>query len=564
MRREHFGIGSVCLAVLAWLSASAQAAVITVSGAGDTISVDGLATLREAIASMNNHADVDSDVTVNRVGTYGAADVISFNIAGAGVRTIAPTAALPTIIVPLTINGYSQPGAAANSQANTDNAIIRIQLDGASAGAGVTGLILGAGSGGSTIKGLDIVRFAGDGILVLTNGNSIVGNFIGVDPTGTMRMPNGTFPNSGDGIRLVSASDNQIGSANAADRNIASGNALNGIRLVGTLAAPCTANMIQGNFVGVGADGKSSVGNRTEPAPAPGSPEGNNLGGIEISGGELNIVGGTTAGARNVVGFNGLGIQLNNGAQQNIIEGNFSGVGADGVTAAGNLLQGIVLRSSNGFGPPLGPAQPLEAGVSFNLIGGTSAGAGNLVEFNGDGGIAIFGNPVSASGQPNARNPILGNRVFENGRSSPSALLGIDLSNRFVFPKEDGLTPNDSQGHGGANDPNNFQNAPVLTSVQSSVGQTKISGTLTQSVSPNSTFRIEFFASDPDPLGVYAEGQQYLGFFSASTDANGAVAFSATLPVSVAGGREITATATDQFGNTSEFSQDTIFINGFE
>src|SRR5206468_5931599 len=134
--------------------------------------------------------------------------------------------------------------------------------------------------------------------------------------------------------------------------------------------------------------------------------------------------------ARNVVGFNGAGIEVDNGGQQNIIQGNFSGVGADGVTPAANLLHGIVLRSSNGFGPPLGPAQPNEPGVSFNLIGGTTAGAGNVVAFNGTGGIAVFGNPVSASGQPHIGNAIEGNSVFENGRSSSASslipLLGID------------------------------------------------------------------------------------------------------------------------------------------
>ena len=194
MRREHFGICSVAFAVLGLLAVSAPAAVITVSGTGDTIAVDAAATLREAIISMNNQSDVNADVTGKRLGIYatlpgGTADVINFNIAGSGVRTISPTSAEPTIVVPLTINGYSQSGAAANSLANADNAVILIQLDGVGAGANVTGLTLGAGSGGSTIKGLDIVRFAGDGILVLSDGNSILGNFIGVDPTGTTRMP---------------------------------------------------------------------------------------------------------------------------------------------------------------------------------------------------------------------------------------------------------------------------------------------------------------------------------------------------------------------------------------
>src|SRR5207249_2630793 len=295
-----------------------------------------------------------------------------------------------------------------------------------------------------------------------------------------------------------------------------------------------------------------------EPAPAPGAAEGNNLFGIEISGGDNSTIGGTAAGARNVVGFNGAGIEVDNGGQQNIIQGNFSGVGADGVTPAGNLLHGIVLRSSNGFGVPLGPAQPNEPGVSFNLIGGTVAGAGNLVEFNGSSGIAIFGNPVSASGQPNIGNAIEGNSIFLNGRnfmtasSAPLPLLGIDLTNGFTFPRDDGVTANDSKGHGAANDPNNFQNFPVIDSATSNSTTTSVTGTLTGPA--NSTFRIEFFASDTDPLGLPAEGQQFLGFVNATTDAGGNASFSASLNVPVGIGRAVTATASDGIGNTSEFS----------
>ena len=543
-------------------SAAVNGAVITVTGSGDTIAIDGLSTLREAITSINNQADVNADVTLNRVGNYaslagGTPDVINFNI-GAGVQTIAPTGAEPTIIRPVTINGYSANGASANTLANADNALILIRLDGPGAGAGVDGLTLGAGSGGSTIKGLDISNFAGNGIVIQSNGNFIVGNFIGVDPTGTARAPNGTFPNSGDGIRILNASNNQIGSTNAGDRNVVSGNALGGIHIVGTLATPATGNIIQGNFVGVATDGVSSVGNRTEPAPAPGSAEGNNLFGIEISGGNLNTIGGTAAGARNVVGFNADGVEIDNGAQQNIIQGNFAGVGADGVTPTKNLLHGIALRSSNGFAAPLGPAQPNEPGVSFNLIGGTTAGAGNLVEFNGTAGIAVFGNPVSASGQPNIGNTIEGNSIFKNGRdyqtasSAPTPLLGIDLTNNFFFPRDDGLTPNDSQGHGAANDPNNLQNFPVLTSAMSQGGMTTIAGSLQSAA--NTTFRIEFFASDVDPLGLPAEGQQFLGFVNVSTDPSGNASFNVTLSVAVSNGRLVTATATDPVGNTSEFS----------
>src|SRR5437870_13677005 len=109
--------------------AAANGAVITVTGTGDTIAIDGLATLREAITSINNQADVNADVTLSRVGNYaslagGTPDVINFNIAGGGVKIISVTGtAEPTIIRPLTINGYSQTGASVNTLANSDNAV---------------------------------------------------------------------------------------------------------------------------------------------------------------------------------------------------------------------------------------------------------------------------------------------------------------------------------------------------------------------------------------------------------------------------------------------------------
>src|SRR5207237_445234 len=132
--------------------------VITVTSTGDITAPDGVVILREAIASIDIQADLNTDVTVNRVGNYasqpgGTPDVINFNIPGGSVRTIAVTGGgEPTILRPLTINGYSEPGASANTLTNADNAVILIQLDGAATTSGSNGLTLGSGSGGSTIK----------------------------------------------------------------------------------------------------------------------------------------------------------------------------------------------------------------------------------------------------------------------------------------------------------------------------------------------------------------------------------------------------------------------------
>ena len=45
-------------------------AAVTVTGTGDTIAVDGVVTLREAIQSANTNADANADVTAQRSGTY--------------------------------------------------------------------------------------------------------------------------------------------------------------------------------------------------------------------------------------------------------------------------------------------------------------------------------------------------------------------------------------------------------------------------------------------------------------------------------------------------------------
>jgi len=126
-------------------------ATVTVTGAGDTIVADGGVTLREAIAAINAGNDLgNADITSQNPGTFGTNDTINFGIGGAGVHTINPTGALPTIVKPVKINGYTQTGASANTLANADNAVLLIQLNGAGAGVGTNGLTLGAGSGAST------------------------------------------------------------------------------------------------------------------------------------------------------------------------------------------------------------------------------------------------------------------------------------------------------------------------------------------------------------------------------------------------------------------------------
>jgi hypothetical protein len=208
------------------------------------------------------------------------------------------------------------------------------------------------------------------------------------------------------------------------------------------------------------------------------------------------------------------------------------------------------------------------SGVSGNQIGGTAIGAGNVIANNGSAGIAIFGDP-NVSPQ-NINNPILGNSIFSNGRTTPGSLLGIDLVSGTVFPTDDGVTANDN-GDGDVG-PNNLQNSPILTSVSVGGSTTTINGSLNSrnNNGAGKTYRLEFFTSPAASATGFGEGQTFFGIGAIELGANpgpfvdqGSVtaSFSGTFANTVPMGTFITATATEMASgagsallNTSEFS----------
>ena len=94
---------SAVLLIAGIIVATAQSTftVTTTSDSGD-------GSLRSAIVSNN----------ANPPGT----NTIGFNITGTGLQTIQPSNPLPTITVPVLIDGYSQSGAVTNGQTNGSNA----------------------------------------------------------------------------------------------------------------------------------------------------------------------------------------------------------------------------------------------------------------------------------------------------------------------------------------------------------------------------------------------------------------------------------------------------------
>jgi hypothetical protein len=381
--------------------------------------------------------------------------------------------------------GLNSAGTAAIS-----NSLIGVSINGS--GNTIGGTVAGAGnviSGHSNRPGIEIGGSAN---------NIVQGNLIGTDASGILALPNQT------GIQIsLNASNTLIGGATSGARNIISGNTGDGILIGRPSNANCCSssnNTVQGNFIGIDVTGTADLGN------------GGN--GVVLRDSPSNIVGGTMAGERNVIsGNNASGIRLDKvfgGTTGNLVRGNYIGTDASGTSALGNSASGLFIADS-----------------FDNTVGGSTAGAGNLIAFNTGNGISLN------SGTGNA---IRGNSIFSNTG------LGIDLGG-------DGVTPNDAcDGDGGAN---NLQNFPVINSINRPNGNIVINGTLNSSA--NTTFTLDFYQSPmADPSG-FGEGQTYLGSTTATTDGSCVASFSATLPAQLGG--VITVTATDAAGNTSEFSQ---------
>lgn len=372
-----------------------------------------------------------------------------------------------------------------------------IELDGSLAGE-VGGLNIRGGN--STVRGLIINRFRFRGIELAIGGNNVVaGNYVGTNATGSAAPPS-IGQNNGIGI-LVYSANNTIGGTVAADRNIIGGNTnANGSVGLWIYGALATGNIVKGNYIGTDVTGTVSV------------PHGN-LGMWITTDAANNTVGGPNAADRNVIaGNSSTGLGFTERSNHNTVQGNYIGYKPNGTTPL-----------PNGYGVAF------EGESHDNLVGGTNPGEGNLIL--SDSAQAIYSGLAAGN-----NNSILGNSVRSIGN------IGIDLG-------FDGMTPNDSNDPD--NGPNNRQNFPAITTADSSGGNTHIVGSLNSEV--NKQYRVEFFSSGSCDSSGNGDGETYLGTTNVTTVGNDA-AIDVNLPVSVASGNFITATATDPTGNTSEFS----------
>ena len=324
------------------------------------------------------------------------------------------------------------------------------------------------------------------------------------------------------------------------------------------LAAGATRTAVQGNIIGLDGTGMIALGNS---------------GGVVMSGGATNnIIGGTTPAARNVITSNVDGVIVGATTIGNQVLGNYIGLNTAGAAVVGTGTWGVFI----------------DQGAANNTIGGTVAGAGNVIAGQTQGAIALAkrSNRQPGVGERNRAGRVRYQHPRQRERHRDSAGCSVQhdrrtgrlrgkchqrqhperrqhpgreyrmLSSRTQssttadsesIPGADGVTQNDTNDTDSG--PNNLQNFPVITAATTS----SVSGTLHST--PNTSFIVHIFVNNTCDASGFGEGQQHLDTRSVTTDAAGNADISAgSSGLTLTAGQFVTATATDTAGNTSEFS----------
>lgn len=517
---------------------------------------------------------------------------------------------------PVTIDGYSEPGA--RQATRTTPADLMIEIDASAVGRGIE-----VGDD-VEVRGVSVHSAQFENVFVEGRRSVVAGSHIGTNRTGDSAVQY-------EGANVaVYGNRNLIGGPRVADRNVIAGRSIDvyvangaheiennriGTNAQGTadlgfgygiwLLSPRNVvranlisgfaigieitsdqNMVKGNRVGTNAEGTASI------------PNGD---GINIEGGDHNTIGGNGSGDGNLISGNDYaGIQIEYGddppeeeigpAVGNEVRGNLIGTDWTGSAPLGN-------------GSTFGLPGVLISGADANSVGGYEPGAGNVIAANAGNGIDI----TSGVG-----NRVLGNAIGTNTTGLPLGLgngkSGIRIRtddnqigdtfgapNTIAYNGEDGITidaaaarntlvrnlifvngtGDDDLGIDLADDgatanddddldtgPNDLLNFPVATAAdgQSGIVEWTLSGlALTD-------YRLEFYASTTCPGGI-GEGQRYLGSVNASTDDMGDAAGATATTTPPATGEHVTMTATrrtvvgpfpspltDELWETSEFS----------
>jgi parallel beta-helix repeat protein len=257
-----------------------------------------------------------------------------------------------------------------------------------------------------------------------------------------------------------------------------------------------------------------------------------------------------------------------------------------GSTGSGNTFGSSVSCTDDpGVASTLNSSVSLYDGSSDAVEGDTilgGCGAGIWVDNGGD--MQIAGNGITASGTAgypgsgaivlgdSSDDTISGNTIERNNSTGIAILsgdddtisdnsmyadkgLGIDLGATGAPMEIDRIS---ATGLLGTSGPNHLLSYPTILSATTSGGNLHLIGGL-EGVPGGQSYTIEVFSNSGCGAYGYGEGQTVIGSFQASTFGAGRITgeadFDVTIPAHGLPSTEVTATATDSQGDTSEFSK---------
>ncbi|MBL9128294.1 MAG: right-handed parallel beta-helix repeat-containing protein, partial [Verrucomicrobiales bacterium] len=364
-----------------------------------TLADAGPGSLRQALLDAN--ASPDTDVIAFRIPTAGETPVILL------------AADLPTLVHPVVLDGLTQPGG-------------RVQVDG-----GGNRLLLDVEGGDSTLRGLALVRSAVFGLTLQRVGRNVVeACSIGIAADGITAASN-----RGSGLSLSeSSNENRIGGPEPWQRNVIGTNGSFGI-----VIERSHCNLVQGNSIGVAADGTTPRGNT-----------GSGVAILESYGNRIldNLISGNGE-------FTAEGILLGILSGDALIQGNRIGTDISGTFAIPNLDDGIAVGSSSKsvlIGGPLPLQRNLVSGnrgsgirtlgeavrIVGNYIGTDARGTTRLP--NRDNGVelagalpAVVGGPRTGEGNLISGNHRAGITITTHGHRVAGNIIGLDAAGSLVL-----------------------------------------------------------------------------------------------------------------------------------
>jgi ELWxxDGT repeat protein/autotransporter-associated beta strand protein len=405
-----------------------------------------------------------NEVEGNRIGTDGTGHGSLAN-GQAGVTIVdAPSNVIggQNVISGNETYGVYITGATATGNSVLDN-LIGTTADGTAALPNLDDGVRIDGAAGNTIGGRNVisgnvrygVAVGGQG----ATGNLIAGNLVGTDSSGLKPLGNQI------GVSIDNVPSNTVGGSGVDARNIISGNNDAGIRITGQSAR---GDLVQGNWIGLGKDGSTKLGNAVDGVRIDQSASGILIGGATPSPG---------TGPGNIISDNLHGVAILGAATQNTVQGNLIGTDAGGQAAHGNQT-GIWISAANG-----------------NTIGGNAqAGEGNVIASSRQDGVMVdagTGNAIRQNSIHESTNR--GIDLVNNGNNGQPAPVLTSLVTQGIVTIQGTLT-----AAAGATYTLDFFNSPAPNPSGFGEGQTLLgSTTVTTDDKGNAGFTVAFAASAP-------------------------------------------------------------------